>query len=122
MPVRSLNSPVFRWPNRTQVAEAVAAWAAREAARQVGVLAVGYFGSYAQGNWGVGSDVDLVAIVEASSEPFESRSVSWDTTSLPVPAQLLVYTRREWLDLIAKTDRFARMLSSQTVWVRGEAP
>lgn len=59
MPVRSLDSSVLRWPDATTVHQAVCRWA-REAARtRPEVLRVGYFGSYARGDWGVGSDLDL---------------------------------------------------------------
>jgi len=37
-------------------------------------LRIGYFGSYARGDWGVGSDLDLLVIVTAAEEAFEKRS------------------------------------------------
>jgi predicted nucleotidyltransferase len=60
------------------------------------VVKVGYFGSYARGDWGVGSDVDLVVIVQDSQEPFHRRALAFDATGLPVPADVLVYTAEEW--------------------------
>jgi len=85
-------------------------------------LLIGYFGSYARGDWGVGSDLDLIIVVEASDLPFEQRSAEWDTTSLPVPADVLVYTLSEWVDL-EPGRRFTRMLAHETVWLyRGERP
>jgi len=97
MPVRSLSSSVLRWPNRDEVEAAVRAWYAeirRDLAAQV--VRAGYFGSYARGDWGVGSDVDIILIVASSDLPFERRSVRFDTLRLPVPADLLVYTLRVW--------------------------
>lgn len=35
---------------------------------------------YARGDWGVGSDVDLVAVVAAAESPFEHRALEWDLT------------------------------------------
>ena len=96
MPVRSLNSSVFKWPDRHEVEQAVRRWASTVAERCPGLIRLGYFGSYARGDWGVGSDVDLVALVEHATEPFELRSLEWDLNELPVPAQLLVYTLAEW--------------------------
>lgn len=58
-------------------------------------LQIGYFGSYARGDWGVSSDPDLVIILESSEQPFERRSAEWDTTELPAPADVLVYTKGE---------------------------
>ena len=53
MPVRSLSSSVLRWPDIRAVDEATRRWAVEEVGRRKGVLRVGYFGSYARGDWGV---------------------------------------------------------------------
>ncbi|MBI4483881.1 MAG: nucleotidyltransferase domain-containing protein [Acidobacteria bacterium] len=90
MPVRSLNSSVFTWPDRKRVDSAVRAWAEEEGKKHLGLRGLGYFGSYARGNWGVGSNLDLIAIVKRADERFERRSLDWDLSSLPVPAELLV--------------------------------
>lgn len=118
MPTRSLNSFVLRWPDRATVHAAAAAWAeAQRRHRPETIVRVGYFGSYATGRWGVGSDLDLVVVVEASDEPFEWRAVSWDLHSLPVPADLLVYTKTEWCRLMRTPGRFQRHLERDTVWL-----
>lgn len=121
MPVRSLHSSVLKWPDRETVDRGVRAWAVPEAARHPGLLRLGYFGSYARGDWGVGSDLDLVAIVRGSNEPFMVRASSYDLNRLPVPAELLVYTDREWRLLAETSPRFARTLLQETVWVYPEA-
>lgn len=117
MPVRSLRSPVLRWPDRSTVLAAVEEWARRESAGQPDLLRLGVFGSYARGDCGVGSDLDLVAVVAGSDLPFERRSAGWDLLSLPVPADLLVYTRKEWEALLGSAGRFARVLRDETLWV-----
>jgi uncharacterized protein len=117
MPVRSLNSSVFKWPDRSEVDHSVRGWAQEAVNRREGIIKLGYFGSYARGDWGVGSDLDLVAIVDHASEPFERRSLIWDLSSLPVPAELLVYTTTEWQSLRKEGGRFARTLEQETVWV-----
>ena len=96
MPVRSLNSSVLRWPDARAVDRAVRRWAEQTAQRHPEVKSIGYFGSYARGDWGVGSDLDVIVIVEHSHEPFERRTVRWDTFELPVPTDLLIYTLEEW--------------------------
>src|SRR5882672_9764408 len=111
MPVRSLNSSVLVWPNRSQVDNAVRRWAADVAAARPEVRRLGYFGSYARGDWGVGSDLDLIAIVATSCEPRERRGLGWDTSTLPVPADLLIYTEAEWQQLETEQGRFNRMLA-----------
>jgi len=62
----------------------------------------------------VGSDVDLLVVVRDSAEPVERRAAGWDATALPVPADVLVYTRAEWLALPSQP--------RPVVWVAGDAP
>jgi hypothetical protein len=103
------------------VEDALARWAAREAPRHAGLLRLGYFGSYARGDAGVGSDIDLLAVVEASAEPFERRALSWDLLPLPVPAEILVYTKAEWERLCRGGGRFASVLAAEAKWLVGDA-
>lgn len=117
MPVRSLHTSVLRWPDRDAVDRAVRRWAAEQAAAHPGLIRLGYFGSYATGDWGVGSDVDLVAVVSASGAPFSERARRWDATGLPVPADVLVYTEAEWAEVVNRDDRFAHVMSTEVVWV-----
>jgi predicted nucleotidyltransferase len=86
------------------------------AAARPGLRRVGFFGSYARGDWGVGSDLDLVIVVDSASAPFERRAADWDLTGLPVPADALVYTEEEWHRL-DPASRFARTLAREVVWV-----
>lgn len=120
MPVRSLSSSVLRWPDRESVDRAVRDWAREESRRHRDLLRLGYFGSYARGDWGIGSDLDLVAIVRRATEPFERRANRWALETLPVAAELLVYTGKEWQDLLQAGGRFARTLQEETVWIYPE--
>jgi len=120
MPVRSLNSSVLRWVSREEALQAAKAWAERVAQERPEVLRVGCFGSAARGDWGVGSDLDLLVIVAHSDKPFLYRATDFDTTSLPVPADLLVYTRDEWAAM-ERSGRCGR-LRAEVRWLyeRGE--
>ena len=118
MPVRSSSSHVLSWPPLDAVAEATRAWGAALKASRSDVVRVGYFGSYARGDWGVGSDLDLVVILTECSEPPLRRGLAFDTISgLPVPVDLLVYTREEWRLLEAQEAPFAQRLRAEAVWV-----
>jgi predicted nucleotidyltransferase len=117
MPVRSLNSSVLRWPKRDEVDRAVRLWAAKLVKERPEIIRLGYFGSYARGDWGVGSDLDLVAVVDDCEERFERRSLKWDMRQLPVPAQALVYTSKEWELLKEQGGRFALTLERETIWM-----
>lgn len=117
MPVRSLRSSVLRWPSPEEVRAAARRWAEEEAERRPELLRLGYFGSYARGTPGVGSDLDWVAVVEDSPVPFAQRALDWDLLSLPVPAEILVYTRAEWERLRESGGRFARVLDEEAIWL-----
>lgn len=97
MPVRSLRSSTLRWPRRDEVFSALEAWVST--LEVPGLLAVGVFGSYARGDYGVGSDLDLLIVLNSSALPFERRMALLPLENLPVPAEALVYTLEEWCAL-----------------------
>lgn len=100
MPVRSLNSPIIKWPNKETVYKALNKWLRDEITRHPDLVRLGYFGSYARGDWGVGSDLDLLALVEHTDISFEMRGLDWDLYNLPIPVDILVYTIDEWHSLL----------------------
>jgi predicted nucleotidyltransferase len=116
MPVRSLSSSVLKWPDTETVDQALRRWAEKVAFDRKDILRIGYFGSYARGDWGVGSDLDLIIILERCDQPFVRRSSEWDTAELPVPADVLAYTREEWQSL-GQQRRFYKTLTREAVWV-----
>lgn len=115
MPVRSLNSPVLKWPGRAAVDAAVRALAARLAPLHPELERFGYFGSYARGDAGPGSDIDLVALVDRSGRAFRERALDFDIRGMPVPAELLVYTADEWR--AEHAGAFVRGIEREAVWV-----
>ncbi len=78
------------------------------------VIRIGYFGSYARGDWGPGSDLDLVIVVDRSEKPFIYRAADFPYEKLPVPVDLLVYTLEECERL---RGTFKEKLERETVWV-----
>jgi predicted nucleotidyltransferase len=124
MPVRSLSSSVMVWPSAEKVYRAAREWAERLAQADRNVLAVGYFGSYARGDWGVGSDLDLVVIIDVGVAPGRlgqsQLSLPWGVDSLPVPAELVVYSAEEWNDLRRSNLRMGQVLRDETVWLVGD--
>jgi uncharacterized protein len=117
MPLRSLNSSVLKWPERSTVEQALRSWVEEDARHHPGLLRLGYFGSYARGDWGVGSDLDLIAVVQDTASPFEKRGRDWDFCHLPVPVDLVVYTQEEWRFLQERDEDFIRMLNREVVWI-----
>lgn len=122
MPVKSLHSSVMKWPDAQAVDRALREWAHAQANHHPEILRVGYIGSYARGDWGVGSDLDVLLIVVQSDLPFEQRAAAWHVDTLPVPVDLTVYTLDEWLR-IPRDSRFAQVVQREARWVfeRGKA-
>lgn len=116
MPVRSLNSSVLKWPDAKTVDDAIRFWAGKVLQNRKDVLQIGYFGSYARGDWGVGSDLDVVIVIESSNEPFERRGAKWDLTELPVPADVMIYQKEEW-DSLSQERRFCKTVKQEAVWI-----
>jgi predicted nucleotidyltransferase len=108
---------VFKWPDLQSVHQAVRQWALNEAQGRNNVLRIGYFGSYARGNWGVGSDLDIIVIIHHSELPFEKRALEWDVLDFPVPVDIVVYTLAEWDKLAGGKSRFYQMIMDEAVWV-----
>lgn len=113
--MRSLNSPVLKWLNAETVHLAVQAWAEHVFARYPAVVRIGLFGSYARGDWGGGSDIDLVIILRETAIPFIERAHHFDTSDLPLSTDLLVYTEAEWQKMLTET-HFARRIEREARW------
>jgi hypothetical protein len=116
MPVRLLSSSVLKWPDAASVLSALRAWAEALGRQRPEVNRVGYFGSYARGDWGVGSDLDVVIVVDHADVPFASRGANWDAMDLPVPTDVLVYTGAEW-EQLQQTDRPRPRLLDEVRWI-----
>jgi hypothetical protein len=108
---------VLKWPDRETVDAAARRWAERQRLHHPELTRLGYFGSYARGDWGVGSDLDLIAIVRDAELPARDRPLQWELDELPVPAEILVYTAREWQRLEKEGGRFATTVEREAVWL-----
>jgi hypothetical protein len=108
---------VLKWPRRDEVKKALLRWLKKKMATSQEIMRLGYFGSFAKGNWGVGSDLDLIAIIQDSSIPFERRPITWNFDTLPVPTDILIYTMKEWQDMRQKGGKFVDMIEKEAVWL-----
>jgi uncharacterized protein len=97
------------------VISALRAWTGAMARSRPDVLCIGYCGSYARGDWGFGSDLDVVIIL---SHPLDAgeRIAMRDDMALPVPVDWLVYTSDEG-QALGDGPRATRVLRPETVWV-----
>ncbi len=114
MPVRLLSSSVLKWPDKETVISALKSWA-KEIKKNKNILKVGYFGSYSTGNWGVGSDLDIIIVLKECDLPKIKRPLLFDTTQLPVPVDLLVFTEKELKKINSLA--FSKVLKKEVKWI-----
>lgn len=120
MPVTSSRSSLKRWPRPDVVLDAAAAWGRRLAAERPEVVAVGCIGSYARGDAGVGSDLDVV-IVRRDGTP-RPDLLGADVAALPVPVDALHYTVSELARVLGGGGRMAGVLVGEARWWVGGLP
>lgn len=113
MPVRLLTSSTLNWPKQDEVHQAAVVFAEQLKADPQ-IEAVAYFGSYARGDWGVGSDLDLLVIART---PAPSAERHYATHDLPVPCDLIIYTPLEWLELQKQRSHWIETLKRELVWL-----
>ncbi len=108
---------MLRWPSSAEVLEQAHQWAQRQEAGHPELEAVGVFGSYGRGDAGVGSDLDLLLILSHCDLPIWERLRPWDTATLPLATDLLVYSRQEWQTLPSWNPRLAATLARDVHWL-----
>mgnify|MGYP000866158257 CR=1 FL=1 len=117
MPVKSFSSSVIKWPNEKLVISSLKKWTNTILKMNQNVVRIGYFGSYVRGDWGVGSDLDLVIILSQSDLPFERRNLGWQEHQLPVPTDILIYTQQEWEAMRKEEMPFFKRMNSEIKWI-----
>lgn len=122
MPVRSLNSSVMKWPRRETVEGTLRQWVEVATAQNPAIAAVGYFGSYSRNQAGVGSDLDVIVLLQSGRDepeqhPFSKRRLAFDFGLIPVPVDVIVYTLEEWENLEMTSPKFYKTLIQESTWV-----
>jgi predicted nucleotidyltransferase len=112
-----LTTATFRWPRRSEVFEAARRWALLAAAQNAPIKRIGVIGSFADGRFGVGSDLDLIVLLDGCDEPFGSRLPNLDDRGLPVPADILIYTEAELAAMRGQGRRLAKLIEESAEWL-----
>jgi uncharacterized protein len=120
VPVTSSRSSLKRWPSADRVLAAARGWARRLADADPSVVAIGYFGSYARGEAGFGSDLDLLVVRhDVAARP---DLLGADVDALPVPADVLHYTEGELRGVLELRGRMASVIEREARWWVGGPP
>ncbi len=116
MPVRSLNSAVLRWPDRQQVLSAARRWARSLRRQDHEVEAILCVGSYARGDWGVGSDLDVIVVVQRADDSAVARRARYEPSlEIPGPVDIWIYTQSEWQALAENWPGLRQRLQNETL-------
>lgn len=99
MPKRSSTSVRVFSVDRPRVEEAILGWAASVRKSHPEIERIYWFGSWIHGQPTPRSDVDICIVVSESAKPFRDRSADY-RPELPIPMDLLVYTREEFEKLV----------------------
>jgi hypothetical protein len=117
-----LHSSVHRWPDADAVVAAARRWAEQLAAHAPQVVAVGVFGSYARGDVGVRSDLDLIVIARDGQDAVDPADDRWAVENMPVPTERVVLSWRQWAQHREQNTRFYRTLLREARWLVGAPP
>jgi predicted nucleotidyltransferase len=108
---------IFKSLDRDRLLSELRSWAGDTQLRHSEVMRIGLFGSYARGDYAPGSDTDILMLVRHCEQPlWFLRPLAYDTSSLPVGVDLLVFTNEEARRLSDRSSWFRRILS-EIVWL-----
>ena len=119
----SLNSVRITSVDPGTVLAALEAWARQIRRSRPEILAIGYFGSYANDRYGPGSDLDVLVVLSHSPLPrFFDRSPDLYPSSFPVGMDIFAYTTEEIDNLCADPGGWMRHVLKETVWIHPPPP
>ena len=90
-----MTSVVVKSLDEAAIRRAMDAWAERLLAARPEVQEIVVFGSFAEGNWAPGSDLDVFVRLESSSKPVRERISSLLPDSFPIGVDLFPFTDAE---------------------------
>ena len=94
-----MNSVVIKWVDAAAVRRAVDDYATRLLATRRDVEEIVVFGSFANGTFAPGSDIDLFIVLAASDKPVRDRIPEFLPGAFPVGVDVFPYTREEMNEL-----------------------
>ncbi len=112
MRARSCDGRVLVWPADHEVLSALRAWASDAGRADPRIESITLIGSYARGDWGVGSDADVVVV--RSGGQARGDWVPWPD-EVPVPCDLIVLTPQRMAELQQGRRRYAQVIEAEGV-------
>jgi predicted nucleotidyltransferase len=98
---------------RDRVLAAAGDWVRELLANRPEVVQVGYFGSYARGDYAPGSDFDVLMEITRTALPPRDRAFAYLPDSFPVDLDLVVYTTDELAALRGRNAAFVAAIDRE---------
>lgn len=115
-----MNTVVRWWPKRSRIVSTATTWAHGAMMDDPWIVWIAYFGSYATLEYGYGSDLDLVVVIDGPPHTLDEPYLF--APDLPVPADVLVYNLDQWRHMAETGNVFYRTISQEAVTLAGHSP
>lgn len=103
---------------RGRAVAAAEAWVAGLRSGHPEIVRVGYFGSYARGDYVPGSDFDVMIEVNRDDLPeMRHRADPYLPERFPLGLNVFVYSTRELAELRSNADGFVRAIDQEIQWI-----
>lgn len=117
MPKTLLNSVKIKSVPFEVIIDALKKWSLNLKSMDKNIVKIGYFGSYATGDYTPASDLDILIIIKNSDKPFWRRSIDFDTSDIPVGCDIFCYTENEIEKMIENNNLWIKHILDKTVFL-----
>lgn len=118
MPSRSSSSVRHDAAPKEQVVDAARTWAGQLMRERPEVVRVGYFGSYARGDYVPGSDLDVLIELSASDQDrWVDRVADYRPAGQAVPVDVFPYTTAELDEMRRSRHEFLQTILDEIAWL-----
>jgi predicted nucleotidyltransferase len=113
MPKTSSNSVKKKSEPKSKIIAELTQWAGKIALSCPEIKRIGYFGSYARGDYTPSSDLDIIIIIKSSNKVFFKRADDYVVDNISAGCEVFVFTEEEikrrvhryrngWIDTILR--------------------
>ena len=102
---------------RPEVEAALRRWAGTVGPQRAEILRVGYFGSYARGDYTPSSDLDVVILLSTSDSRLLDRVLEYQPEGVPVACEVFPYTTDEVDQMRSEGRGWWHEIEAHAVWV-----
>jgi predicted nucleotidyltransferase len=118
MPKTSSNSVKKRSVPKDRVITELKAWTQKIVTQNSGIIKIGYFGSYARGDYTPASDLDILILIDKSDKVFFKRADDYTADNISVGCEIFVFTKQEVKQRTKKYKKgWVDTILEEAVWI-----